>query len=304
MLWFRNMLWYRFIPSDQFSETGLIEALDSKPFVACRGAEPKASGFSSPVPGVIEERLFTSSGFHLIALQSEEKILPTSVVKDAVQEKVDQIQTEQSRKVFRKEVQQLKEELTQTLLPRAFTRRKLTRAIIAPQHNLIFIDTSSANKADELLNLLREALGSLRVELLTTRSAPARVMSSWVTEQVPLPEGFELGGEAEMQDPLESSCHIKVKGQPLNQPDIQAHINAGMLIERLSLNWSQQIEFLIEADLSLKRLKLSAEYQESIADSDQEDQLIQLDSDLSRLGLELTQLIPEILAAFGGEEKD
>ncbi len=304
MLWFRNALWYRFSPQSDFSESRLIDALSASPFIPCRGAQAKSLGFSSPASSLIEEPVFTSNGFHLIALQSEEKILPSSVINDEVREKVEQLEAEQDRKVYRKEQQQLKEEIKLTLLPRAFSRRRLIRALIAPHKNLIIVDTSSANKADELLNQLRESLGSLSVELVNTSNAPSRIMSQWVTDQTPLPTNFRLGGEAEMRDPLESSSQIKIKGQELTQPDVQAHVNGGMLIERLALRWSEQLEFVLHADLSLKRIKLTEEYQESLTDTSSEDQLAELDADLTRLGLELTALIPDIIDAFGGENRD
>ncbi len=49
----------------------------------------------------------------LIAARKEERILPGSVVRDALKEKVDEIEAEQMRKVYKKERDQLKDEIIQ-----------------------------------------------------------------------------------------------------------------------------------------------------------------------------------------------
>lgn len=300
MLWFKNAIWYKFSPPENFSGERLLDALEQKPFVPCRGAEAKSQGFISPASGLIEAPLFTSNGFHLISLLQEEKILPASVIKDAVNDKVAEIESNEDRKVFRKEQQQLKEEITLSLLPRAFSRRRVTRALIAPAQQLIVVETSSYNRADELLNLLREALGSLQVTLPTTKQAPNRVMTDWVLDQRALPDSFVLGGETEMKDPLESGMQIRFKGHELSQSEVQAHLQGGLLVDRVALTWQEQLEFMLHSDLSIKRLKLTEQYQEQHNDEAPEDQLQALDTDLAHLGLELCALIPALSDAFGG----
>lgn len=83
-------------------------------------------------------------------------------MRDALKEKVDEIEAQQMRKVYKKERDQLKDEIVQTLLPRAFIRRSSTFAAIAPSLGLILVDSASAKKAEDLLSTLREALGSCR----------------------------------------------------------------------------------------------------------------------------------------------
>ncbi|WP_410965022.1 recombination-associated protein RdgC, partial [Salmonella sp. SAL04286] len=89
-----------------------------------------------------------------------------------LKEKVDEIEAQQMRKVYKKERDQLKDEIVQTLLPRAFIRRSSTFAAIAPSLGLILVDSASAKKAEDLLSTLREALGSLPVRPLSVKVAP------------------------------------------------------------------------------------------------------------------------------------
>jgi len=298
MLWFRNLIWYQFSSKGSFDETAFSDALSAHPFVPCRGAEAKSVGFAAPT-NLIETPLFTSQGFHLIGLHSEEKILPSSVVKEAVAQKVSEIEAQESRKVFRREQQQLKEELELSLLPRAFTRKRVTRALIAPAQGWIFVDASSHTKAEELMSALREALGGLSAVLVNTKHSPARLMTDWVLDAQPIATNFTLGEDAELVDPLNAGCQIKLKGQVLNQPDVQTHLQGGMLVDRLALTFDEQLEFLLHSDLSIKRLRPTDTAAERF-ESDQDDPLVALDTEVAHLGLELTRLLPELVAAFGG----
>lgn len=298
MLWFRNLIWYQFSPSANLDEVLLSEALNATPFTPTRGAEAKSSGFGAPA-SALDDLVFTSQGFHLIALHSEEKILPSSVVKEAVADKVAEIEAAESRKVFRREQQQLKEELELTLLPRAFTRKRMTRALIAPQQGWICVDASSHTRAEELMSALREALGSLKAVLVNTKHSPARLMTDWVLDAQPMPKNFTLGEDAELVDPLNSGSQIKLKGQVLNQSDVQTHLQGGLMVDRLALGFDEQLEFLLHSDLSIKRLRPTETAAERL-ESDQDDPLAALDTEVAHLGLELTRLLPELVTAFGG----
>jgi len=304
MLWFRNAIWYRFTPNDQFNEHALLEALTGRPFEPCRGAEPRSVGWGDVAPGVIDLPVLTSHGFHLIAFREEEKILPSSVVKDQLDEQVDKIEAEEDRKVYRKEKVQLKDEITLSLLPRAFTRRKTTRALIAPHQNLLIVEGSSFKRAEELLSTLREDLGSLAVKLTSTALPVNRVFSDWLLEARDLPNCFELGSATDLSDPLESSSQIKIKGQNLTDKEIQAHLSGGMLSERLAIVWRDQLEFTLLSDLTLRSIRMTDQYQEQQTDRDSTDEALALDADLALLGIEFTRLIPELLTAFGGEAEE
>jgi len=304
MLWFRNAIWYRFFPSDSFSEAALMDALESRPFVPCKGAEPRSVGWGEVAPGVIDLPVLTSHGFHLIALREEEKILPSSVIKDQLNEKVEQIEATEDRKVYRKEKVQLKDEITLSLLPRAFTRRKTTRALIAPHHKLLIIEGSSFKRAEELLSTLREDLGSLSVKLTSTALPANKVFSDWLLENRDLPRALELGAATEFTDPLETNSQIKIKGQNLTDKEIQAHLNGGMLAERLELVWRDQLQFVMHSDLTLHSIKMTDQYQEQQSDREQEDEALALDADLALLGIEFTRLLPELLDALGGEAEE
>ncbi len=163
-MWFRNLLVYRLTQDLQLDADSLEKALGEKPARPCASQELTTYGFTAPFgKGPDAPLVHVSQDFFLISARKEERILPGSVVRDALKEKVDEIEAQQMRKVYKKERDQLKDEIVQTLLPRAFIRRSSTFAAIAPSLGLILVDSASAKKAEDLLSTLREALGSLPV---------------------------------------------------------------------------------------------------------------------------------------------
>lgn len=302
MLWFKNAVWYRFTADTDFDAEKLEQALLAKPFTPCNRHEQKRTGWTSPTYGLTESPVFASTGYLLVCLQQEERILPGSVVRDALNEKVEQIEQEEDRKVFRKERAQLKDEVTFELLPRAFTRRRPTHALISAEHGWIAVDASSITKAEQLLSELREALGSLRVRLPEVQHSPGATLSGWVMGSHELPAGIELEQECEIKDTLaDESGVIKVKGQDLTSNEIRAHIEGGMEVSKLALCWEQQLRMVLHDDLTLHRLKLTDEYRDQLEEQAPEEELAALDADVTQLGLEYTRLFPQLLAAFGGE---
>ncbi len=181
-MWFKNLLTYRLTQEVPFEPEALEAALASKPARPCASQELTTYGFVAPFGKGEDAPLVHVSGeYLLIAARKEERILPSSVVNDAVKEKVEEIETEQMRKVYKKERDQIKDEIIQAFLPRAFIRRSMIFAAIAPRLGVILVNSASAKRAEDLLSTMREVLGTLPVRPLTVKTAPTAVMTEWVT---------------------------------------------------------------------------------------------------------------------------
>ena len=157
-------------------------------------------GWVPPLGEGTETLVHAAGGRMLIRLKREEKILPSSVVREMLEEKVAVIEEEQARKVYRKERLTLKDEIIQDCLPRAFSRSAAVYAYIDTRSNWIFVDAPSAGRAEELLNLLRECIGSFPVVLPQVNNAPTAAMTGWLVHQN-LPDDFTLGEECELREP-------------------------------------------------------------------------------------------------------
>ncbi|MEK1907884.1 MAG: recombination-associated protein RdgC [Pseudomonas sp.] len=301
-MWFRNLLVYRLTQDLPFDAEALEAALATKLARSCASQELTTYGFIAPFgKGEDAPLVHTSGDFLLVAARKEERILPGSVVRDALKEKVDQIEAEQMRKVYKKERDQLKDEIILSFLPRAFVRRSATFAAIAPKLGLILVDSASAKRAEDLLSTLREVLGSLPVRPLSVKMAPTATMTDWVKSQQAAPDFFVLD-ECELRDTAEDGGVVRCKRQDLTSEEIQLHLSAGKLVTQLSLAWQDKLSFVLDDKLVVKRLRFEDLLQDQAAQDGGEDNLGQLDASFTLMMLTFCEFLPALFEALGGEE--
>ncbi|MGH1460895.1 MAG: recombination-associated protein RdgC [Neptuniibacter sp.] len=300
-MWFRNVIFYRLTDSLNYTQEQLQQKLQEQAFTPCKSQELSRYGWVPPCRLLDDVLAHEVHGLTMIAARKEEKILPSSVIKDNVGEKVAQIEQEQARKVYKKEKDQLKDEVVLDLLPRAFSRFQQTTALISASEGWIAVDASSHKRAEELLSHLRGTLGSLPLTLPDVNQSPSAVMSHWLEQEGSSPEGFEVLDECELRDNVLEGGVIRIKGQQLEDDEFIAHLEAGKRVTKLALEWDEQLKFVLHEDLSIKRLKLTEQLQEKIADEAADDEIAQFDVDMVQMGLELAKLFPAIVTAFGGE---
>lgn len=301
-MWFRNLLVYRLTQQIPLTEEELVKALQTKLAKPCTFQELATFGFIAPF-GKGEDAPLThvSQDFYLIAARKEERILPASVVKEALQEKVDEIEARDARKVYKKEKDQLKDEIVQDLLPRAFSRKKVIYAAIAPKLGLILVDTTSTSKAEELLSTLREALGSLPVRPVTVKVAPSATLTDWVKTQQSA-QGFQVLEDCELRDTHEDGGIIRCKRQDLTSEEIQLHLKSGKVVTQLALTWQDKLSFVLDDKLAIKRLKFEDLLVEEADKEGGDDAASQFDATFILMMLTFAEFIPALLEALGGEE--
>src|SRR4029077_2816185 len=125
--------------------------------------------------------VYTVNRQHLIALGVNQKLLPSSIIKQEVQERAKVLAKEQGHAVARRQLREIKEAVTTELRARALTRRKVIHAWIDPDNELFIVDSASVPRAEELVETLRDTLGSFAVVLLDTERSPHSAMGAWLT---------------------------------------------------------------------------------------------------------------------------
>ena len=301
-MWFRNLLVYRLTQDLPFVADELQAALAAKPARPCASQELTTYGFVAPFgKGADAPLVHVSQDFILIAARKEDRILPGSVVRDALKEKVEEIEAEQMRKVYKKERDQIKDEIIQAFLPRAFIRRSTTFAAIAPKQGLILVNSASPKRAEDLLSTLREAIGSLPVRPLTVKMAPTAVLTEWVKTQQ-AGEHFTALDECELRDPQEDGGIIRCKRQDLTSDEIQLHLSTGKQVTQLSLAWQDKLSFVLDEKMIVKRLRFEDLLQDQAEQDGGDDDLSQQDASFTLMMLTFGEFLPQLFDALGGEE--
>ncbi|QIB09031.1 recombination-associated protein RdgC (plasmid) [Pseudomonas fluorescens] len=302
-MFFTNLTLYRITQDIDLSAHRLETALASKKARPCATQEMTTYGFVAPFGKGEEAPLVHVSGdFLLVSTRKEERILPGSVVRDALREKVEEIEAEQLRKVYKKERDQIKDEIIQAFLPRAFIRRSTTFAAIAPKLGLVIVNTPSAKRAEDLLSTLREVLGSLPVRPVTVKIAPTASLTDWVRAQE-APDDFFVLDDCELRDTHEDGGSVRCKRQDMTGEEVQLHVSTGKVITQLSLAWQDKLSFVLDDKMVIKRLKFEALLTDQAQQDGGDDALGQLDASFTLMMLTFASFLPALLDALGGEER-
>ena len=299
-MWFKNLLIYRFTKPFTLTPEEVDENLADRAFKPCGGQDMASLGWVKPLGQQGSELVHTNNGCIMVCSQRQEKLLPAAVVREALEEKVLTIREEEDRVPSRKERTEMKEELIFDMLPRAFVKSRKQYAYIDPKNGWLVIDCGSHKRAEEMIVLLRESLGSMPVIPLSAKNTAFHAMTDWL--KATPPAGFELGGECELIDSADESAVIRCKNQELTAKDILNHLENGMLVKKLAMNWSGGLEFMVDDQLVIKRLRFGDLIMERAEDVHTESAAEQFDVDFSIMNAELANFIPALLDAFGGED--
>lgn len=302
-MWFKNLLLYRFTSPFEPDMDQLSELLQGQAFTPCGRQETSRYGWVSPMGDISQELYHSANGCVMLCARKEEKVLPASVIREMVEEKVKTIEAQEERRVYRKEKETLKEEIIFDCLPQAFTKSHRTFGYLDLHNGWLCIDSSSYGKAEEWMKLLRETLGSLPVVPVQVTESPAVIMTSWLRGE-PLPDSLELGDECELRDQRDDGAIVRCKKQELLGGEIEPHLNAGKQAVKLALHWDECLQFLLSDDLSIKRLKFGEELLSEAQDSADGDKAAQFDADFALMTGTLQRFIPALLSYFGDKRPE
>ena len=91
---------------------------------------------------------------------------------------------------------------------------------------------------------------------------------------------------------------MRCRGQDLAGEEIATHLRAGKEVVKLALQWQEHLEFLLQEDLSLKRLRFADELIEEAVESDAEDEAARFDAEFAIMALQLRELIGRLEGMF------
>lgn len=295
-MWFRNLRLYR-LSADWVRDPEQFEALLAKhPLARCGSFDMVSRGWVFPKDAGFVHRV---NGQWLLALGVEQKLLPASVIRQEAQERAARIESEQGRKVGRKELRDLRDAVTEELMPKAFTRRRTTWAWVDPVNGWLAVDAGSDAKADEFIEVLLGSVGEVRLRPLNTQLSPSSAMTEWLAGN-DAPAGFSIDDDLELRSAVSGQSAIRYVRHSLD--GIAEHLARGEIATKLGMTWNDRISFVLTDKLQLKRLAfldiLQEQAEQSAEDADQ-----QFDVDFALMAGELARLFQDLVIALGGEAK-
>ncbi|RRN53758.1 recombination-associated protein RdgC [Pseudoxanthomonas sp. SGNA-20] len=286
-MFFRNLTFFRFPTSHDFSQ--LDELLPEAALRPVGPLELNSTGFIPPF-GRGEEALSHRVGNAIwLAVGSENKILPGSVVNDLLAQKVAEIEEKEGRKLGGKARKRLKDDLLHELLPRAFVKSSRTDALLDLEHGFLAVDSSSRKTAETVASEIRRALGSFPAIPPNAEVAPRSVLTGWIAGE-PLPEGLSLGEECELKDAMDGGAVVKAQNQELISDEIAKHLEAGKQVTKLALNLDDHLSFVLGEDLIVRKLKFLEGAVDQLESTERDDLRAELDARFALMAGEARRL--------------
>jgi recombination associated protein RdgC len=296
-MWFKNLQLYRLPAPWDMTLPKLEETLTRFAFRPAGKTEFLARGW---IPPLGEGEMACSLERHwLVALGIEEKILPASVINLATKERMAKLEQQLGYKPGRKQAKEIKENVTQDLLPRAFSRYRSTRAWIDPQRGWFVVDAANANKAEEVMEVLRWTLEDFPAVLLRTSLSATAAMTAWLLEGEG-PGGFTIDRECELRSPLEEKALVRYQRHPLDTDEVKAHLRAGKQPTRLAMTWRDRVSFVLTERGEVKKLEL-IDVEQADAGSETESAADRFDADFALMTGELSRFLADLVEVLGGE---
>ena len=302
-MWFKNLRVYKLAAVNPFTamtEDEVKSELFLHSFKGCDPMQLSSTGWTLPTDNENTIALYRQNAI-LLALRTDEKVLPASAVKAALADKVASIEKAEARKVSSKERKLIKDQVTDEMLPKAFVKSRIDNVLIDLENNLVIVNTASASNAERVLSFLRETMGNLPTKLVNTVASPIDAMTSWL--EIDAPDGWSVGQDAEMKAPGDEGTTAKFKRQVLDCDEIFNHLAAGKVVTKLEMNFGDRLSFNLCEDFGIKSLKMLDVVKDEVKDMDAEDQDALFESQLALMIGELRGFIPALIEALGGEQK-
>jgi len=298
---FKNLIVYRIAAGWSVGAAEMEATLAKARFVECGATQPLSLGWTEP-RGVAHGPLAeVVAGQLLLKLATEQKVLPASVVKRRVDAMAAHIEQSSGRKPGKKQKKELKEEALLELLPQAFTKQAAINVWIDAKQMLLMVDASSPARADEVVTLLVKSFDGLSISHVATVESPAVAMTRWLATG-DAPVGFSIDRECELKSADEMKSVVRYARHALDTDEVRRHIQEGKLPTKLALTWQGRVSFLLTEAMQIKKIAFLDGVFDGAGTSGGDDD--RFDADAAIATGEVRQLIPDLLAALGGEQDD
>lgn len=295
-MWFKNLKLYRLAPEASLSLDTLEHALERLSFQPGSSQEQQVSGWLAPREDT--GMVYSHQGQWLLRMHTEKKLLPATVINQASKARALEMEDRQGYKPGRKQMKEIKEQMTLELLPRAFIIAHDTWAWIDTQNGWVVIDAAANARSDEMLALLAQTLTPFPIVPLHVQTSPASAMTQWLLDEDP-PAGFVIDQDTELRATNESRATVRYVRETAEPDEVRHHISQGKQCTRLALTWNDRVSFVLTENLDIKRvapLDVLQEHQDAQAANEAE----RFDADFTLMTGELAHMLHDLMEALGG----
>lgn len=293
-MWFKNLFIFRLTKWDHTIES-IEEHLSQQSLQPCGGSDMQTRGWVSP-KGEGQPLVHKAGDQLLISLGFEKKLLPSSVINQFAKAKAAEIEEREGYKPGRKQMKEIKEMVTDELLPRAFAIQSRINAWIDTKGKWLVVDASSSSKVDDLVGLLMKSLPNVAMIPLKTKTMPGVAMTAWLAENDSPPQ-FTVDQDCELKSRGEHAATVRYVKHSLEIEEIAKHTKSGKDVTKLAMTWADKVSFVLQDNMQIKRIApLDILKEQAAMDADGDA----FDTDFVLMTGELRLLIEAMIDTLGG----
>lgn len=298
-MWFKQIQFYQLKSKHHYDPEALSADFSVYAHTPCPPGTSMSVGWVPPIASAEFQEaplVLGANGYMIFCLKIEEKLLPATVVKEYLDEKIKALEAQSGRPVYKKEKQRLKEELSQQLLSQAFSKSKRVHAYFDTLRGHLVINSAQPKVIDMMLDLLRKSIQGLQLAKLDLVDLPT-VLTGWLN-QTHLPNDFTLEDNCVLRDPADQNRKVRCQRQDLAADGVQAFLKEGQQVQELRLSWKEQLLFTLRHDFTLAQVQYGEDVLALAGESDDESDLQAFLSNFSIMSETLAGFFPELLEQF------
>ena len=271
--------------------------VQEKTFTPCGDYTLQTKGF---VPPLGKEFLYKATGKVFGKVKFEKKQVPSDVVKDLTEEKVQAYIEEHEEQPSKGTVTGFQKEVVNELLPKCFTKAKEVLFVQDLKNNLLMIINGSPKEADDVVSMLREVHGSLPVVPLSTVEEPINAMTeSLVTPSTLKDTNITLGGKVELEDDRGNKVSWT---EDLHSVSVNGIIEEGKTVSKMAIEVDGMVNLTVDQNNNFTGIKISKALLQK--PEEDEDPIVAEEANLLICTDELIKVRKEINNWFGGLQDD
>jgi recombination associated protein RdgC len=296
-MWFKNLQIYRLPAQWAMTAEQLESLITPQAFQPCASLEKESTGWVSPrEDGAL---VYSVNRQMLLKLATEKKLLPSSVIHQVAKARAAEMEERQGFQPGRKQMKEIKEQVTDELLPRAFGVQSSTYVWIDPVNGWLIVDTASGSRAADVAKLLLTAVDKFPLQTLRVNRSALACMTEWLASDE-APGGFTVDQDTELRAQGESKATVRYVRHTLEPADIGRHIAGGKQCTRLAMTWADRISFVLTETMTIKRVAPLDVLKENDATTANDQE--RFDSDFVLMTGEINRLLSDLLESLGGED--
>jgi recombination associated protein RdgC len=294
-MWFKQVQIFQLTDPISYTPEKIAQLLEPLGFTSCLPSMHSSIGWAAPIDIDNASLVHGMNGYMMICLQVEEKILPATVVRQELNDKIKQRELTDDRKIRSKEKLSMKDEIIMTLLPRAFTKMSRVYAYIDTKKNWLILGTTNAKKTEDFISLFKKSVSEHIKSFEINKVSP--ILTHWLKNQS-YPREFSVEKTCLLQDPEQQNRIIRCQQQDLFASSIQSIIKDGCEVKQLAICWQDRVTFMLAEDFSLRSIQYQEDILMAVKEMDSETAQQQFDADFFIMTETLSALVTDLLKLF------